>query len=144
MGIWFLFVSFPSLWHLSQLLHMMWESLKSDGCFLRGKVASTGSFTAAKPTFGTRMPFLQHSDPHFATVKWQRSIKTPNFAAKAQFRRVFQSCETAANVKTSNFAAKAPFRRVFRSCKTTFWHTSTIWKPRTLILKLRNGLRNHL
>ena len=31
MGIWFLFVSFPSLWHLSQLLHMIWKSLKSDG-----------------------------------------------------------------------------------------------------------------
>ena len=54
----------------------------------------------------------------------------------------FHSCEMAAksqSVKTPNFAAKAPFRRVFCGCETTFWHMSAIWKPRTLISQLRNG-----
>ncbi|KAL6332921.1 hypothetical protein AAG906_019926 [Vitis piasezkii] len=66
--------------------------------------SSAKIFAAAKPALGTRVPL--------------RSTVTS-----------FRSCETAAksqSVKTPNFAAKAPFRRVFRSCETTLWHTSAI------------------
>ena len=55
--------------------------------------------------------------PHFAAAKWLRNPQS---------------------VKSPIFAAKAPFRRVFRSCETTLWHTSAISQPRTLISQLRN------
>ncbi|KAL6333001.1 hypothetical protein AAG906_020019 [Vitis piasezkii] len=53
-------------------------------------------------------------------------------------------CEMVAksqSVKSPIFAAKALFRRVFRNCETTLWHTSAISQPRTLISQLRNGSR---
>ena len=96
---------------------------------------------------------------HFA-VKWFRSPMPPSakiFAAakpplgtQVPFRNLipsFRSCEMAAKSpkrKNSHFATKAPFCREFCNCETALWHTSAIWKPRTLISQLRNELWNHL
>ena len=63
------------------------------------------------------------SYPHFAAAKWLRNPPS---------------------VKSPIFAAKAPFRRVFRRCETPLWHTSAILQHTPLISQLRNGLRNGL
>ena len=56
----------------------------------------------------------------------------------------FHSCKTAAklqSMKIPNFAAKAPFRRVFCSCKTDFGTQVPLRSTVTPILQLRNGLQ---
>ena len=76
-----------------------------------------------------RNPLLAHEchfaaqELHFPATKWLRnpqSVKSPIFAAIAQFRRVFRSCETP------------------------LWHTSAISQHSNPISQLRNGLRNVL
>ncbi|RVW58857.1 hypothetical protein CK203_101793 [Vitis vinifera] len=102
------------VWHMSATSqHRSPHSKLRNGCeapkheklpISQPKLHSTGSFAVAKPNFGTRVPFR-------SIVTLFRSYKT---AAKCQ------------SVKTPNFAAKAPFRREFLNCEATFWHTSAI------------------
>ena len=89
---------------------------------------------AAKLFCSPKKPLRKH---HFA-VKSFCSPMPPfaKFFAAAKWLRNPQS------VKTPIFAAKAPFRRVFRSCETPLWHTSAISQYTPLISQLQNGLRN--
>ncbi|WJZ95935.1 hypothetical protein VitviT2T_014666 [Vitis vinifera] len=74
----------------------------------------------------------------FAAANRPRGTRVPFGSTLTSFR----SCETAVksqSVKTPNFAANAPFRREFHSCETTLWHTSAISQHCTLISQLKNG-----
>ena len=133
-------------------------SAKSTLCYKTSSQPQTPlckNFRSCKTTFGTRVPLRStgapisklrigceapklHSAGYFADAKHILAHEC-HFAAQWPS---FRSCKTATksqNVKNPNFAAKAPFCKVFQSSETTFWHTSAIWKPRTLISQLRNG-----
>ena len=93
-------------------------------CDLEVKWRSYGRLkTSAQSWAGISQP-RHHLEGCFAAVK-------PLLAHECHFAAQFPSfwsCDTA---------AKSPL-----SCETTFWHMRAISKPRTLILQLRNGLRN--
>ena len=131
---------------------------------LRDFAASAKSALCCETTFGTRVPLRSTGVPilqlrnDYEPLKHERSyfrressilqrisqLRSHFLAHECHFAAQwtsFRNCETTTksqSVKTSNFAVKAPFRRVFRSCETTFWHTSAILQPCTLILELRN------
>ena len=82
---------------------------------LRNRYFAAKSFRSLKPL----------SAKIFAAAKHPLDTQVPFRSTVTSFR----SCETATksqSVKTPNFATKAPFRRVFRSCEAPLWHMSAI------------------
>ena len=68
-------------------------------------LAAAKIFAAAKPSLARECHFAAQEPPFrsYETAAKLQSIKIPNFATKAPFRRVFRSCET-------NFGTRVPFR----------------------------------
>ena len=56
-------------------------------------------FRSCEATFWHTSAISQHSDPHFAAAKRLRSIKTPNFAAKAPFCRALLGCKITSKLR---------------------------------------------
>ncbi|KAL6313410.1 hypothetical protein AAG906_001124 [Vitis piasezkii] len=68
--------------------------------------SSAKIFAAAKPILAHECHFAAQEPPFRSeTAAKLQSMKIPNFAVKAPFRRVFRSCET-------NFGTRVPFRNI--------------------------------
>ena len=123
----------PSLRKFSQLRNQFWHTSATS----QHRSPHFAAVKRLRSSKAWKFPISQpklHSAGYFVAAKHILAHEC-HFAAQWPS---FRSCETTAksqSVKTPNFAAKASFRRVFHGCETTF----TIWKPRTLISQLRNG-----
>ena len=101
--------------------------LRNQGLAAKMALRCEINFSAQHPPL--RKHLLAHEchfaaqELHFAAAKW---LQNPQ------------------SVKSLIFAAIAQFRRVFRSCETPLWHTSAISQHNNPISQLRNGLRNVL
>ena len=114
--------------------------LEQEKCKNRGKTRVCEISQPLRNQHFAAKPVRSHkplSAKIFATAK-------PILAHQCHFaaqESPFRSCETAAklqSVKIPNFAAKAPFRRVFRSCEADFGTRVPFRSTVNLISQLRN------
>ena len=115
--------------------HRLRNNFAAPWCLLRNRGLAAKMALRCEINFAAQHPPLRKFSQlrnHLLALVCHFAAQYPHFAA-AKWLRNPQS------VKSPIFAAKALFRRVFRNCETTLWHTSAISQPRTLISQLRNG-----